>query len=456
MSIELTDTIAAIASAPGPATRGIVRISGPDVATRLLADFRTADESRISESRTARRYPGQFHLRAIDELLDASVLLWPTNRSYTGQPMAELHTVGSPPILEAILAQLFENGVRPARNGEFTLRAFLSGRIDLVQAEAVLGVIDSTDQQQMERALRQLAGGVSGKLASTRVELISILGDLEAGLDFVEEDIEFIASAVLVRRLTLAIERLEALAASSDERMETRPFFTVALAGLPNAGKSTLFNALAESELAIVSEVAGTTRDYLTVDLDCAGMPVRLVDTAGAEADSTDIMEVAQQLRGQQVAEADLVVWCSATDMTNEEQVEDQRLREQLQTDSHAGVLFVRTKCDLDTGQQVQADVEVSAASGGGLPLLTEAIVAKLQDQGESELISSTGARCHQLLNSAIASMVAARDAGAAQLGDELVAIELRAALDSIGQILGTVYTDDILDHIFSNFCIGK
>ena len=253
----------------------------------------------------------------------------------------------------------------------------------------------------MERALRQLAGGVSGKLASTRVELISILGDLEAGLDFVEEDIEFIPSAVLVRRLTLAIERLEALAASSDERMETRPFFTVALAGLPNAGKSTLFNALAESELAIVSEVAGTTRDYLTVDLDCAGMPVRLVDTAGAEADSTDIMEVAQQLRGQQVAEADLVVWCSATDMTNEEQVEDQRLREQLQTDSHAGVLFVRTKCDLDTGQQVQADVEVSAASGGGLPLLTEAIVAKLQDQGESELISSTGARCHQLLRSA-------------------------------------------------------
>lgn len=456
MSVQLTDTIAAIASAPGHATRGILRITGPEVVRYLTASFRFESGKSIGTSRLAKRYSGNVHLRAIDEALDASLLLWPTSRSYTGQPMAELHTVGSPPLLEAILTQLFEDGVRPARNGEFTLRAFLSGRIDLVQAEAVLGVIDSTDQQQMERALRQLAGGVSGKLANTRSELISILGDLEAGLDFVEEDIEFIPADVLAARLTEAIDRLVNLAATTDERMEARPFFTVALAGLPNAGKSTLFNALAKSDLAIVSAEAGTTRDYLTVDLACAGVPVRLVDTAGAETGSTDVMEIAQQLRNQQVQDADLVVWCSAVDASANGRADDRQLREALQHDRRDSCLRVRTKCDLARDDLATSDPEVSGTSGSGLTALKEAIGVKLNAAGESELIGSTGARCHQLLNSAVTSMTAAREASINRLGDEIVAIELRSALESIGQILGTVYTDDILDHIFSNFCIGK
>ena len=239
MPLELEDTIAALASAPGPAERGIIRLSGDVVVQSLANHFIPTNERNLPTTGRARTYSGVFQLNAIDEQLPTNLLLWPTKRSYTGQPMAELHTIGSPPLLEAMLSQLYDAGVRPAQNGEFTLRAFLSGRIDLVQAEAVLGVIDSTDQQQMQRALKQLGGGVSGKLATTRAELIAILGDLEAGLDFVEEDIEFIPQDVMIERLHIAIERLQQLASSADSRMESTSTIAVTLAGLPNAGKST-------------------------------------------------------------------------------------------------------------------------------------------------------------------------------------------------------------------------
>jgi tRNA modification GTPase len=456
MPLEFEDTIAALASAPGPAERGIIRLSGDAVVQSLAGHFTPLVEPTLKPARRAQRYPGVFHLNAIDQQLPTSLLLWPTKRSYTGQPMAELHTIGSPPLLEAMLAQLYDAGVRPAQNGEFTLRAFLSGRIDLVQAEAVLGVIDSTDQQQMQRALKQLGGGVSGKLATTRAELIAILGDLEAGLDFVEEDIEFIPQDVMIKRLNVAIERLQQLASSADSRMESTNTIAVTLAGLPNAGKSTMFNALAESDVALVSEVAGTTRDYLTIDIDCDGLAVRLIDTAGQETTASPIMQIAQQHRSEQLQESQLIVWCSAADLTPAEQAQNLALRTQLANDGHF-VLHIRTKSDLRKDDIPDGSVHVCAFTGEGLPRLRTTIATLLRTHSpEGELIGSTGARCYQLLGSAITSLSNARDAATGRLGDELVAIELRAALESIGLVLGTVYTDDILDHIFSNFCIGK
>ena len=456
MPLELEDTIAALASAPGPAERGIIRLSGDEVVQTLANHFIPTDEPNLPTTRRARTYSGVFQLNAIDEQLPTNLLLWPTKRSYTGQPMAELHTIGSPPLLEAMLSQLYDNGVRPANNGEFTLRAFLSGRIDLVQAEAVLGVIDSTDQQQMQRALKQLGGGVSGKLATTRAELITILGDLEAGLDFVEEDIEFIPQDVMIERLNIAIERLQQLASSADSRMESTSTIAVTLAGLPNAGKSTLFNALAESDVALVSEVAGTTRDYLTIDIDCDGLNVRLIDTAGQETTASPIMQIAQQHRSEQLQESQLIVWCSAADLTPAEQAQNLALRTQLANDGQF-VLHIRTKSDLQKDDTPDGSIHICALTGESLPLLRTKIATLLRTHSpESELIGSTGARCHESLGSAIQSLSNARDAAVGHLGDELVAIELRAALESTGLILGTVYTDDILDHIFSNFCIGK
>ena len=202
------DTIAALASAPGPASRGIVRVSGPLVRTTLTSLFSPDDPGRWSSVRRAERFAGTIALPGVHIPLAVDVLLWPMSLSYTGQPLAEIHTLGSPPLMEAILSRLFEHGVRPAQRGEFTLRAFLAGRVDLMQAEAVLGVIDATDQQQLLVALGQLGGGLSGQIALLHQELLLHLADLEAGLDFVEEDIEFVSREELIHRLESGIALL--------------------------------------------------------------------------------------------------------------------------------------------------------------------------------------------------------------------------------------------------------
>ncbi len=185
-------------------------------------------------------------------------------RSYTGQPLVEIHAPGSPPLLEAVLARSFEAGVRPAHPGELTLRAFLAGRMDLLQAEAVLGVIDAAGEDTLAIALRQLAGGISGRMSQVRGDLIDLLADLEAGLDFVEDGIEFVSRDDLAARIGRAQSTIGELLAQCQSRAQSQGRRRVVLAGLPNAGKSTLFNALLSRDAALVSAVAGTTRDYLS------------------------------------------------------------------------------------------------------------------------------------------------------------------------------------------------
>ncbi|MEX0700720.1 MAG: GTPase, partial [Planctomycetales bacterium] len=281
MSLHLDDTIAALASPPGGAARGIVRVSGPEVRAALDTIFQPDGPPRWNSSRAAQRHSGRILLPNVRAPLDVAVLLWPTRRSYTGEPLAELHLPGSPPLLEAVLSALHDRGARPARPGEFTLRAFLAGRIDLVQAEAVLGVIDAHDHRELETALGQLAGGLSGKIADVRRDLIDLLADLEAGLDFVDEDIEFVARHELAERVDRARGTVERLLDQASERMRTAGTRCVVLAGLPNAGKSTLFNALAGREAALVSPIRGTTRDWLSAELDWQGLAIELIDTAG-------------------------------------------------------------------------------------------------------------------------------------------------------------------------------
>ncbi|MDZ4817729.1 MAG: GTPase, partial [Planctomycetota bacterium] len=394
--------------------------------------------------------------------------VWPTDRSYTRQPLVELHTVGSPALVEHLLQLTCQHGARLAGAGEFTLRAFLSGRIDLPQAEAVLGVIDSADRQSLDTALAQLAGGLSIPLQALREELLNLLADLEAGLDFVEEDIQFVTPAALNSRLESAVQLLTRLSEQLTSRGDSAATVRVVLVGMANVGKSSLFNALIDQSSALVSPIAGTTRDYLTCRLQWSGVTVELVDTAGIEpvtpsaadirtvsAETSGIHHAAQHKTAQQSSQADLRILCLDSSRR-------QNTWESQQLD-RADQFFVWTKCDaaqsvMHAAQNVPqtAGLRTSAVTGEGLAELRKAIVQKMSEQSHSSAVESTVLRCRDSLTLARDCLARAVQLAADRAGEELVAAEIRAALAELGKVVGAVYTNDLLDRIFSRFCIGK
>lgn len=460
MSIELEDTITAIASPPGPAERGIIRISGPEAA-QIVARIFVSDESgnRWQHAKLPRRWPGQLHVSAFCMPVSVALLFWPTRRSYTGQMMAELHLIGSEPILEAVLEDICRDGARMARRGEFTMRAFLAGRMDLLQAEAVHGVIEAADHEELRRALGQLGGGITGRLRTLREDLISLLGDLEAGLDFVDEDIEFVSRDEICRRLTQARDLIQGLVEDSSTRLPAGHRRRIVLAGLPNAGKSTLFNALTGVSKAIVSPIAGTTRDYVSAITSVGTLSVELIDTAGWETTSDVITNQAQVFRQEQLESADLVVWCRAADLAEEQRRDEEDLWLQMCRNGR-DVLMVRTRSDLvpATIPSNEQECVVSAANGAGMESLRTRLAAALENsnRARSELLGTSAVRCRESLTRSLASLEHALEAASRALGDELISMELRLTLRELQVVLGEVYTDDLLDHIFSHFCIGK
>jgi tRNA modification GTPase len=455
------DTIAALASAPGGSDRGLLRVSGPE--TGLVLERLWEGTPHPTPPFQRGRHALRLRLPGGRGVIPVEVQAWPTSRSYTGQPLAELHLPGSPPLLQAVLARLYACGARPARPGEFTLRAFLAGKVDLLQAEGVLGVIDATDHHELATALGQLAGGLSSKLTQLRGDLLELVADLEAGLDFVEEDIEFVSRADVRRRVEAARQLVMRLATQAHERMHAGERPRVVLAGLPNAGKSTLFNALLGTGRALVSPIAGTTRDYLTAVWRCGGREVELVDTAGWEPSVTAFGPQVSALREDQFQRADLVLWCTAADLPTVERHADLGRRQTLM-DQGVPVLSIRTKSDArnggDSPESVDNDpaVKVSVARGTGLAELTSHVAATLSRPGgrERSWLGASAARCAASLHAALAALTHAEELAASPAGDELIAAELRGALHELGAIVGAVYTDDLLDRIFSKFCIGK
>jgi tRNA modification GTPase len=509
----LDDTIAAIASSPGGAARGIIRISGPaaiQCAARLFRPAIECQESRLPSpfsrapkgsgvSRSPRDaapltcnelqkngknsgatptvLAGSLHLPELHSPIPCDLYLWggraacdaetaadtpaPQVRSYTGQPVAEIHTLGSPPLLEVILRAVCATGVRLAGPGEFTLRAFLAGRIDLTQAEAVLGVIDAPDRQALDAALAQLAGGLARPLHRLRDDLLGLLAHVEAGFDFADEDLPFISREDLDRKLTEAADQLAALERQMHSRAEPCDVPRAVLVGRPNTGKSSLFNAIVGSASALVSHHAGTTRDYLTADLDLDGVRCRLIDTAGMvstplaasqKADLSEIEDAAQSAADAQQRSADVQVLClDGTRPLNDWE------RDQLDKDPVGGQrIVVVTKCDSARGiKECPAGIATSSMTGEGVQTLRNELrrrsIAAAGSQGD--VVASTAARCRESLRLAQQSLQRARAAAAEE---ELAAIDIRIALEELGKIVGAVYTDDLLDRIFSRFCVGK
>ncbi len=467
----LDDTIAAIASAPGGGARGIVRLSGPNVLQCLRAVFRSNEGRELQSPSHSQAIDSSLELIGISAPVPCDLFFWPQGRSYTGQMVAEFHTIGSPPILEALLKSLCAAGARMAERGEFTLRAFLSGRIDLTQAEAVLGVIEASDPRELQVAAAQLAGGLAGPLHHLRDMLLELLAHLEAGFDFADEDLLFITTEQLQSRLDEAAEDVARLAAQMESRGTVQTAVRAVLLGQPNTGKSSLFNALTRNEQALVSDMPGTTRDYLVAELDFDGRKCQLIDTAGFHAESAVAAgayntpdQAAQVAAAEQIARAHIRLLCldATRPLDSWEQAELAR-----EDDSHRIVVW--TKLDAAPRDGASDDLHgpladrrpmviTSSVTGQGLELLRAELrrMALAAETVTGDVVAGTAARCHESILRAGESLSNARDLVRTKSGEEFIAAEIRTALDELGKVVGAVYTEDVLERIFSRFCVGK
>jgi tRNA modification GTPase len=481
MSYDPHDTICAVATAPGGAARGIVRVSGQGAIEVVDRLFRVDQDVALNHFQSAAAVAGWVilphrvaaHAAGSVFRLPCDLFLWPTARSYTREPVAEFHTFGSPPLLEALTSAICQAGARLAEPGEFTLRAFLAGRIDLTQAEAVLGVIDAHGESELSAALAQLAGGLARPLQSLRDDLLQLLAELEAGLDFVDEDIEFVSLHEVRDRLASARKLLDDVSRQMASRSTGGAMAQVALVGRPNVGKSSLFNALVQRHggcrgaeqvtrrPALVSTRRGTTRDYLTAIIDLDGIRVELVDTAGIDedvdaAESSSIDKAAQVLAADRRAGATIRLHC--VELANESSAD---------AVCHGpNEILVVTKIDLAEraqpvfrrGAQNVDAVCTSSRTGDGLDQLTAAVREAIccESAASGQVVGATADRCRESIRLAAAALDRAGNVLEAAGGQELVAAEIRISLGELGKVVGVVYTDDLLDRIFSTFCIGK
>jgi tRNA modification GTPase len=339
-------------------------------------------------------------------------------------------------------------GARAAQPGEFTLRAFLAGKMDLTRAEAVLGVIEATSRHDLTRSLAQLAGGMAQPLSRLRSDLLNLLADVEAGLDFAEENIRFVEQREMLGRLTSALAQLSNLKRQLGARSLDSGRFRVVLVGRPNVGKSSLFNVLAGSQSALVSPQPGTTRDYLTRQLTSDGIAIELVDTAGRQVASDSIDAQSQSLGHEQMETADLVLVCQ----------EAGGQMGQVDADSSASaggrpVMSVATKCDLRPAPQGQ--IATSAVTGVGMDELKRALFAEARKRSSPGLAPSLS-RCQHHVDACLSNLRQAHEIALNEEPPEMLALELRSALENLGEMTGAIYTDELLDRIFSRFCIGK
>ncbi|MBA61284.1 MAG: tRNA uridine-5-carboxymethylaminomethyl(34) synthesis GTPase MnmE [Planctomycetaceae bacterium] len=452
---DTEDTICAIASAAGQAQRGIVRISGPNAAKCL--EFLLTDPVDLQQVQQPTVLSSTVQIGEFPPCR-AQLYFWPDHRSYTRQPSLEVHLPGAAPLLQAALNQFCQQPgerIRIAEPGEFTMRAFLAGRLDLTQAEAVLGVIDAADQQELAVALSQLAGGLNKDLQDLRNKMIELLAHLEAGLDFVEEDIQFISQEQLHRQVSAVAKQLETILSQLSSRLVQTSHVRIVLRGRPNVGKSSLLNALVEEEVAIVSDVAGTTRDYVTRQLNIGGIDCTLIDTAGVELTVEQLSAIeseAQAKTSRQSKISHVEIFC--IDGSRELVAWE---TEQLQPAPQAMRVIVCTKCDLPGFiAHAMADVVTSHTPQGVVGLRNHLQSVLRQQATQGPVVQQTAARCFDSLETATQSVRRALELCERQWVEELIAAELRTALNQLGLVVGNVYTDDILDRIFSTFCIGK
>ena len=464
--LDYTHTICAPATSVGTGAISVVRLSGPDT-------MAVVDRVVRFRSGTAAQAPGySLKFGTVEGLDEVLVSLFRAPHSYTGEDAAEISCHASPYIVSTLLDRLAEAGCRLAEPGEFTRRAFLNGKMDLAQAEAVADVISSSSEAQHRVAMNQLRGGYSAELRTLRKQLLELTALLELELDFSEEDVEFADRSRLRALLDTACSHCRQLADSFRLGNAIRNGVPVAIVGAPNSGKSTLLNALLRDDRAIVSDVPGTTRD--TVEETCVidGVLFRFIDTAGIRASEDEVERLGIERTFRKISEAEIVLGVVDISTSEEQVTQDLKTIAERIDFKQQKLLILANKTDKTgvnkivttlnffvSSPKIELDktsvIEISAKTGKGLENLRSALVSRTNVASASGTLV-TNARHAAALREAAASLSAVSDGLDTGRPSDLLAEDLRAALASLGAITGEITTDEVLGEIFSRFCIGK
>ncbi len=447
---HLNDTIAAQATPPGRGGVGIVRISGPKAVECAESILGHCPRSRYAEYLPFRTSEGEV----IDEGL---AIYFPGPNSFTGEDVLELQGHGGPVVMDRLLAILQQMDVRLARPGEFSERAFHNGKLDLAQAEAIADLIDASSEQAARSALRSLRGEFSNRVYALTESLTELRIYVESAIDFPEEEVDFLGDGEVASRLRGIQERVSSVKAAAQQGTLLKEGMTVVLAGLPNAGKSSLLNALAGQESAIVTDIAGTTRDVLREEINLDGMPLHIIDTAGLRESADEVEREGVRRAWREIEQADRVLLLvdDGKGVTDDEQEILERLPHEL------SITVIRNKSDL-TGRksaveesELGTEIRLSAKTGEGLDLLRDHLKQSMGYEGSMEGGFMARRRHLDALERAEENLRNGEQL-LQQGAGELLAEELRLAQLALGEITGEVSSDDLLGKIFASFCIGK
>jgi tRNA modification GTPase len=449
--MNIRDTIVAVSTPPGRGGLGVIRLSG--------------DEARSIAGRLL-RFPDPVNwaprVATVAELLDDEqrtvdqvIVTWFAKpRSYTAEDIVEISCHGSPVVLRHCVERACRRGARLAEPGEFTLRAFVNGRIDLPQAEAVHDLIESTTLYQARVAAQQTAGSISRRLKPVKDQLIELIARLEAGIDFAEDDVSVADGEELLARSRAVETELETLVRSYAYGKLVHDGFTLAIVGRPNVGKSSLFNRLVEQDRAIVTEIAGTTRDMVSETASLDGIPVRFVDTAGIREGQGAVETLGIERSYLAMADADLTL--VVTDLSQPAHDDDRNLIDHARVQGRH--LIVGNKADLPRVFQGAGCIEVSALTGDGIDELRRRVLVELAPDGRLEQEGGfiTSIRHERCLRESLDAICRTQEAIRDGIPHEMLLLDLYATLQPIDAITGATTVDDILNRIFSSFCIGK
>jgi len=447
--VQLHDTISAISTPPGRGGIGIIRISGPESRRIASAILRSPPEWKPWTCSLAELIDADG--RTIDHVV---VTFFAVPRSYTAEDIVEIACHGSPVVLRHALERACDSGARLAEPGEFTLRAYINGRIDLPRAEAIRDLIEATTLYQARIAAQQAEGSVSRRIQPMKEQMLELIALLEAGIDFAEDDISVASAEQILARLEPIASSVSELIASFAYGKLVHDGFTLAIVGRPNVGKSSLFNRLLEQDRAIVTEIPGTTRDLVSETASLEGIPVKFVDTAGIRVGEDVVENLGIERSYRAMADADLTL--VVLDISARLEPDDRKLIERAEEQGRH--IAVGNKCDLGMPAAVPKMIPVSALTGEGIADLRRAIIDAIAPQGRIEQDGGfiTSLRHEQLLKESREALDQARNAAVLGIPHEMLLLDLYAALRPIDAITGATTADDILNRIFSTFCIGK